>query len=57
MLFRLLQVFDGVVPELVELVLDVRVVLEHGQEGFGADRVDVGPEMRPGVLRTITSSL
>ena len=51
MLFRLLEVLDRVVPEVVELVLDVRVVLEHGQESLGADLVDVSSEVRPSVLK------
>ena len=49
-MLRLLEVLDGVVPEVVELVLDVWVVLEHGQESLGADLVDVTAEVRPSVL-------
>ena len=46
----LLEVLNGVVPELEELVLDVRIVLKHGQEGIQANGLHVGSKMGPSVL-------
>ncbi len=45
-----LQVLDGEVPEVDELVLDVRVGPEQLQEGLGQDLHHVVPDVGPGGL-------
>ncbi len=47
----LLQVLDGQVPKVDELVLDVRVGPEELQEGLGEDLHHVVPNVRPGGLK------
>ncbi len=49
----LFQVLDGVILEGEELVLDVRVLDEHGEEGLVEDAVQVDVNVGPGVLRYI----
>ena len=47
----LFEIFNGVVPELEELVLNVRIVFEHGHEGVQTNGLYVGTKVGPGVLK------